>query len=52
MGLKQIQTKIFLQYLKMLGIVEERQEASHSSFNYPKGHAKRMNRPMVIRTNE
>lgn len=52
MGLKQIPTKVFLEYLKFLGLVLVRTEGtSHSIFDYPDGHIKgKLKRSVVVRT--
>jgi hypothetical protein len=51
MGIKPIPTKKFLRYLKALGLIKIRTEASHDSFNYPKGQPQ-LPRPVVVRTKD
>jgi len=51
MGLKTIPTKLFLEYIKFLGLVYIRnQGSSHHIYNYKGVNA--LNRPIVIRINE
>lgn len=52
MGIRQIPTKTFLKYLKHIGLKPERTKGSHTSFNYPIGDAKRLDRPVVVRVSE
>lgn len=50
MGLKQIPTSDFLDFLYSLGIVRIRNEASHWVFNYPDEHPKgKLKRPLIVR---
>jgi len=51
MGIKPIPTRKFLKYLKWLGLVKIRTEASHDSYNYPEGEPQLM-RPVIVRTKD
>lgn len=53
MGIKQIPTKIFLKYLKYLGLVFIRKDAwNHDLYDYPDGHkAGKLPRSVAVRTN-
>jgi len=53
MGLKQIQTKVFLQYLKYLGLVFVRKDGwNHDLYDYPDGHPNgKLLRMVAVRTN-
>ena len=46
MGIKPVPTKVFIQFLKSLGIIYVRTHASHDIFDNPK---KPLPRPVVIR---
>ncbi len=47
MGIKQIPTKKFIKFLKSLGLVYIRTEASHDVYDHPKNP---LNRPVIVRT--
>ena len=49
MGIKQISTSRFIEWLEFLGLRYERTKASHDHYNYPKGHPKRLTRTITIR---
>ena len=53
MGVKQVPTKIFLQYLKYLGLVFIRKDAwNHDLYDYPDGHPNgKLLRAVAVRTN-
>ena len=53
MGIKQIPTAIFLEFLKTLGLVYKRTKASHFVYDYPDDHVKgKLQRPLIVRTNQ
>lgn len=53
MGVKQIPTNIFIEFLTSLGLVYKRTKASHFSYNYPDKHpAGKLRRPLIVRTNQ
>ncbi len=49
MGIKEIPTKEFLDYLESKGLLYERTKASHSSYNYPKGDPRRLRKPLIVK---
>lgn len=49
MGIKQIETELFIEYLISLGLVYERHKASHYVFDNPEGKPK-LDRPLIVRT--
>jgi hypothetical protein len=51
--MKQLSTRLFLEYLHFLGLEIKRTKSSHSSYDYPKGHPKygTLARPLIVRTN-
>lgn len=50
MGIKQIPTKLFIQYLKSLGLVYIRTRGDHDIWNYPDGHPRgKLIRPVIFR---
>lgn len=49
MGIKEIKTKDFVDYLHSLGLIEIRSKGSHTVFNYPPTDVKRLTRPIVLR---
>ncbi len=53
MGVKQIPTKLFLQYLKYIGLVFVRKDRwNHDLYDYPDGHPKgKLLRMVAVRTN-
>jgi hypothetical protein len=53
MGVKQIDTKIFLAYLKFIGLVFVRKDHHHHDlYDYPKDHTgSKLLRPVAVRTN-
>ena len=53
MGVKQIPTKLFLQYLKYLGLVFVRKDRwNHDLYDYPDGHTEgKLLRSVAVRTN-
>jgi len=53
MGVKQIPTKVFLQYLKHLGLVFIRKDRwNHDLYDYPDGHINgKLSRCVAVRTN-
>ncbi len=53
MGLKQIPTKIFLEYIvNVLGLVASPGKGDHTKFDYPENSPKgKLPRPMIVRTN-
>ncbi len=53
MGIKQIPTAVFLEFLKSLGLVFKRTKASHFAYNYPDNHPTgQLRRPLIVRTNQ
>ena len=53
MGIKQIPTSVFLEFLKSCGLVYKRTKASHFAYDYPDGHYKgKLPRPLIVRTNQ
>ncbi len=51
MGIKQVPTKVFLQYLKFIGLVFVRKDQwNHDLYDYPDGQEKLL-RPVAVRTN-
>lgn len=50
MGIKQIETALFIEYLKSLELVCIRNEASHYVFDYPPGKTQ-LDRPIIVRVN-
>ncbi len=53
MGVKQIPTDIFIQYLKFIGLVFIRKDQwNHDLYDYPEGHPNgRLPRSLAVRTN-
>lgn len=53
MGIKQIPTKLFLEYLKYLGLVFVRKDQwNHDLYDYPDGHEKgKLPRSLAVRSN-
>ena len=51
MGIKPIPTRKFLKYLKSLGLIKIRSEASHDCYNYPVGKPQLI-RPVIVRTKD
>lgn len=49
MGIKEIQTKDFINYIQSLGLTEIRSKGSHTVFNYPAKDPRRLTRPIVVR---
>jgi hypothetical protein len=50
MGIKQIETELFIEFLKSLGMVYERHKSSHYTFDNPPGKPQ-LNRPLIVRIN-
>lgn len=44
----EIDTKVFLKYLKHLGLEEMRSKGSHHAYNYPKVDSRRLRRPVIV----
>lgn len=53
MGVKQIPTKIFLEYLKYIGLVFVRKDQwNHNLYDYPDSHPNgKLKRPVSVRAN-
>jgi len=53
MGVKPIETKLFIEFLKSLGLVFIRKDQNHHDlYDYPDGHEKgKLKRPLSVRTN-
>lgn len=49
MGIRQIETKLFIEFLESIGMVYERHESSHYVFNNPP-EKPQLDRPLIIRT--
>lgn len=49
MGIRQIETKLFIEFLESIGMVYERHESSHYVFNNPPGKPQ-LDRPLIVRT--
>jgi predicted RNA binding protein YcfA (HicA-like mRNA interferase family) len=50
MGIKQIPTRLFIKYLKSLGLVYVRTKGDHDIWNYPDGHIRgKLIRPVIFR---
>ncbi len=45
-------TSDFIKFLVSQGLVPVRTKGSHTSFNYPVGHSKKLPQPVVVRVNE
>lgn len=52
MGIKEIPTRDFIKFLESLGLEPVRTRASHTAYNYPKGHPKKLQQPIIVRLNE
>ncbi len=53
MGIRQIPVKVFIQYLRNLGLVFIRTKGDHDIWNYPDGHPRgKLMRPVVFRSKE
>ena len=53
MGVKQIPTHVFIEFLMSLGLVYKRTKASHFAYNYPDNHPNgKLRRPLIVRTNQ
>lgn len=53
MGIKQIPTPVFLEFLTSPGLIYKRTKASHFAYDYPDGHVKgRLPRQLIVRTNK
>ncbi len=52
MGIKEIPTRDFIKFLESLGLVPVRTRGSHTAYNYPKGHPKKLQQPIMVRVNE
>ncbi len=53
MGIRQIPVKVFIQYLRNLGLVYIRTKGDHDIWNYPDGHPRgKLMRPVVFRSKE
>ncbi len=52
MGVKQVPLKLFLTYLKYLGLEQCGTNGSHSKFNFPRNHPNgQLSRPIIVRLN-
>lgn len=49
MGISQIETKLFIEFLVWKGFVYERHESSHYAFNNPPDKPQ-LDRPLIVRT--
>ncbi len=52
MGIKEMPTSDFIKFLVSQGLVPVRTKGSHTSFNYPVGHSKKLPQPVVVRVND
>ncbi|MDR3695211.1 hypothetical protein [Mucilaginibacter sp.] len=48
MGIKQIETDLFIEFLISLGLVYERHKSSHYTFDNPPGKPQ-LDRPLIVR---
>ncbi|MGI4750705.1 MAG: hypothetical protein ACRYFB_08730 [Janthinobacterium lividum] len=48
MGIRQIETKLFIEFLESIGMVCERHESSHYVFNNPPDKPQ-LDRPLIVR---
>jgi len=48
MGIKQIETELFIEYLKSLGLRYERHKSSHYVFDWPEDKPQ-LDRPLIVR---
>jgi hypothetical protein len=48
MGIKQIETDLFIDFLISLGLVYERHKSSHYTFDNPPGQPQ-LDRPLIVR---
>lgn len=49
MGISQVETKLFIEFLVWKGFVYERHESSHYAFNNPPDKPQ-LDRPLIVRT--
>jgi len=51
MGIRPIETDLFIEYLKSLGLICIRNESSHYAFDYPPDKPQ-LDRPIIVRVNK
>jgi hypothetical protein len=51
MGIRPIETNLFIKYLESLGLICIRHESSHYTFDYPPDK-QQLDRPIIVRVNK